>query len=288
MQPNPPETHRMSAPQFTPLPLFGGADVRAPAPPTWAPLPVAGVPRFDAATVLARWPRLHAGQPLPPPSDPALADAWALYHSGDFAAAAAAGLALGDDGANLANQATAIYANYVEPREATRLALFRQVGDRAHARAIAYPEDCQALYWHAYALGRYAQAVSVARALAQGLGGKLKQTLERIIELQPRHADAHFALGAFHAEVIDKVGPLVGRMTYGVRADTAVALFERGLEINPHSATGLMEYARALLALEGDGRLQEATRLYERAAAIEPSDAREQLDAELARAGLQD
>ncbi|MFT4268778.1 MAG: hypothetical protein QM586_16410 [Xenophilus sp.] len=252
------------------------------------PLPLAGVPRFDAAAVLAHWPRLHAGQPLPPPADPALAEAWALYHGGDFAAAATAGLALGDGGANLADQATAIYANYVEPREATRLALLRQVGDRAQARALAHPEDCQALYWHAYALGRHAQAVSVARALAQGLGGKLKEVLERIIELEPRHADAHFALGAFHAEVIDKVGALVGRMTYGVRADTAVALFERGLEINPHSATGLMEYARALLALEGDARAAQATRLYERAAAIEPADARERLDAELARTGLHD
>lgn len=279
----------MSTPQFTPLPLLGGADARAPAPPAWAPLPIAGAPRFDAAAVRARWTRLHAGQPLPPPAAPALAEAWALYHSGEFAAAAAAGLALGDDeGANLADQATAIYANYVEPREATRLALFRQVGDRAQARAIARPDDCQALYWQAYAIGRYAQAVSVARALAQGLGDKHKETLERIIRLQPDHADAHFALGTFHAEVIDKVGALVGRMTYGVRAETAVALFERGLEINPHSATGLMEYARALLALEGASRLPEATRLYERAAAIEPADARECLDAELARAGLRD
>ena len=109
-----------------------------------------------------------------------------------------------------------------------------------------------------------------------------------MIELQPRHADAHIALGAFHAEVIDKVGSLVGRMTYGVRAETAVELFERGLQLNPHSASSLMEYARGLLMLHGESRMAEATRLYEKAAGLEPADARERLDVELARAGLSD
>jgi hypothetical protein len=41
---------------------------------------------------------------------------------------------------------------------------------------------------------------------AQGLGGKIKHSLTQALELEPRHADAHVALGAYHAEVIDKVG----------------------------------------------------------------------------------
>ena len=283
----PERTITMQVPQTSPHSPAGGA-------PTvvethgWVALPFADLPHFDPESVRARWARLHAGQAMPPPASDALARAWASYHNGDFARAVAEAQSLGDAGEGLVNQATAIYANYVEPRESVRLALFRQVAERAGARAAAAPEDCQALYWQAYALGRYAQAVSVARALAQGLGSKLKDALERIIALQPRHADAHFALGAFHAEVIDKVGPLVGRMTYGVRADTARALFVRGLELHPDSPTGLIEHARALLVLEGDERLVEATRLYERAAALEPQDARERLDVELARAGLSD
>ena len=63
----------------------------------------------------------------------------------------------------------------------------------------------------AYALGRYSPGISVAKALAQGLGSKVKHALETTLKLQPKHADAHIALGAFHAEVIDKVGKLLGR-----------------------------------------------------------------------------
>ncbi len=45
----------------------------------------------------------------------------------------------------------------------------------------------------------------------------MKEALEKTIKLQPRHADAHIALAAFHAEVIDKVGSLIGGMTYGAK-----------------------------------------------------------------------
>ncbi|RZI76062.1 MAG: hypothetical protein EOP80_08015 [Variovorax sp.] len=254
----------------------------------WTALPYTDVPRFDAASLLAHWNRLHASQGLRPPAPGPLAEGWALYHSGEFERAAAVGLQHGREGSALVNQATAIYANYLEPREAVRLALFRQVAERAAAQAGAEPDDCQAHYWEAYALGRYSQGISVARALAQGLGGKVKTALERVIALQPHHADAHVALAAFHAEVIDKVGPLVARMTYGVRADTAIELFERGLQLHPESASALMEYGRGLLMLHGEGRMAEATRLYEKAAALKPADARERLDVELARAGLSD
>jgi len=280
----------MPHPDFKPLSLMSSnSNPIAASAERWTPLPYADAPRFDARSVLPQWPRLHAGHELPPPAEDApLAEGWALYHSGEFQRAAGIGLLHGSEGLVLANQATAIYANYLEPREAVRLAMFRQVVERAAAQAAAEPGNCQALYWQAYALGRYSQGISVARALAQGLGSKVKGALERVIELKPRHADAHIALAAFHAEVIDKVGPLVGRMTYGVRAETSVELFERGLALHPDSAAALMEYGRALLMLHGDSRLHEATRLYEKAAALKPADARERLDVELARAGLTD
>ncbi|RYF73682.1 MAG: hypothetical protein EOO29_26335 [Comamonadaceae bacterium] len=243
--------------------------------------------RFTPDDVRRLWPQLHPrGDDAP--KDAALLEGWAAFHNGDLAQAALLAESRGVDGLALLNQSTAIYATYVEPREATRLGLLRQVAARAQTHAHAQPDNAAALYWLAYALGRHAQAVSVARALAQGLGSQIKNTLEHLLAQHPEHADAHFALGAFHAEVIDKVGPLVGRMTYGVRAEVAQALFERGLALNPQSATGHIEYARALLALHGDERLDEATRLYEEAAAIEPLDLRMRLDQELARQGLRD
>lgn len=252
----------------------------------WTPFPHAGDYRFDAASVKKHWARLHGGDAEPCPKDTAVLEAWALFHNGDFEKAAAAGLAAGDAGITVANKSTSIYANYLEPKEKTRLDLFTQVAERAEAQAGEDPSNANAWYWHAYALGRYSQGISVAKALAQGLGGKVKESLEKAIALSPKHADARIALGAFHAEVIDKVGSLIGGMTYGAKKDAGLKLFQEALKLNPGSAIAMIEYANALVMLEGDKKMKEATALYEKAAAAEPMDAMERLDVEMARSEL--
>jgi tetratricopeptide (TPR) repeat protein len=254
----------------------------------WTAFPHLGDFSFTAASVKKQWAKLHAGDAEPLPSDPAVLDAWALFHNGEFQKAADAGLKAGGDGITAANKATAIYATYLEKKEKAKLDLFMEVAVRAQAQAAENGALANAWYWQAYALGRYSQGISVAKALAQGLGTKVKDALEKTIKLQPRHADAHIALGAFHAEVIDKVGALIGGMTYGAKKDAGLKLFQEALRINPGSAIGMIEYANGLVMLEGDKKLKEATRLYEQAAATKPLDAMERLDVELAKLQLQD
>ena len=241
---------------------------------------------FDAARVKKQWRQLHAGDLEPLPKDNAVLHAWTLFHQGDFEGAAEAGLQAGPAGTNVANKATSVYAHYLEPREKNRQRLFLQVAERAAALAAAEPDNANAYYWQAYALGRYSQGISVAKALAQGVGGKIKSALESAIRLQPSHADAHVALAAFHAEVIDKVGPLIANMTYGAKKETSLNLFAQALSLNPHSAIAKIEYANALVILEGDKRMAEATQYYEEAAASTARDATEHLDVEMAQTEL--
>jgi tetratricopeptide (TPR) repeat protein len=252
----------------------------------WTAFPQLGEFRHDAASVAREWARLHAGDAEPLPARPEVLQAWVLFHSGVFRQAVDAGLAAAGPGITAANKAACIYANYLEKKEKNRLDLFLEAAHRAEEQAAEDPAYPNAWYWQAYALGRYSQGISVAKALAQGLGGKVKEALERTIALQPRHADAHVALGAFHAEVIDKVGSLIGGMTYGAKKDTGLAMFEQALKLHPHSPIGLIEYANGLVMLEGEKKLREATRLYQQAAALQPLDAMERLDVELARAEL--
>jgi tetratricopeptide (TPR) repeat protein len=253
----------------------------------WTAFPQLGEYQHDAASVTRDWPRLHAGDAEPLPADPAVLQAWVLFHNGEFQRAAHAGLAAGGAGTTAANKATCIYANYLEKKEKVRLDLFLEAAQRAEQQAAVDPANPNTWYWHAYALGRYSQAISVAKALAQGLGSKVKAALERTIVLQPRHADAHVALGAFHAEVIDKVGTLIGGMTYGAKKETGLKMFQEALRIHPRSPIALIEYANGLVMLEGEKKMKEATRLYEQACALQALDAMERLDVDLARAELE-
>ncbi|OYU45189.1 MAG: hypothetical protein CFE44_08855 [Burkholderiales bacterium PBB4] len=254
----------------------------------WTPFPYVGDYAITAANLRRKWSKLHAGDQEPWPKDAKVVSAWVLFHRGEFEKAAQAGLHAGAAGLSVANKATCIYANYLEPSEKTRRDLFLQVAQRSAAQAASDPTLAHAFYWQAYALARYSQGISVAKALAQGIGGKVKIALETTIALEPLHADAHVALGAFHAEVIDKVGALIGNMTYGAKKSTSLAMFARALELTPQSQMALMEYANALVMLEGDGRIDEATALYERAAQASPKDAAERLDVEMAIAELAD
>jgi tetratricopeptide (TPR) repeat protein len=213
--------------------------------------------------------------------------AWALFHAGDFQKAFDAGMKAGGAGLTVANKAQCIYANYLEKSEKTKLEMFIEAAERAAAQQQAEPKNPNAWYWQAYALGRYGQGISVAKALTQGLGVKVKAALETTIKLAPKHADAHIALGSFHAEVIDKVGKLLGR-TQGADAATGLKMYERALALNPTSAIARVEYANGLVMLEGDKRMKQAEQLYADAAACEPMDAMERLDVEMARAELED
>jgi tetratricopeptide (TPR) repeat protein len=242
---------------------------------------------YDAAALKKNWARLHAGDAEPLPSDAKVLAAWALFHAGEFQKAAEAGLKAGGAGITVANKAQAIYANYLEKSEKTRLALFMEVAERAEAQIGTDPKNANAYYFMAYALGRYSQGISIAKALAQGLGSKVKSALETAIKLAPQHADAHIALGAFHAEVIDKVGSLLGR-TQGASKDTGLAMYKQALKLNPTSAIAMIEYANGLVMLEGDKKMKEAEKLYADAAACTPMDAMERLDVEMAKAELED
>ncbi len=237
---------------------------------------------YPAAKLEQHWPRLHRGDCEPLPSDDKVQDAWRQYHAGEFEAAVNAGLACGLAGYNVANKAATIYAHYLESDDARKQKLLQEVVGRCEKLQQAAPQDVNGWYLHALALGRYSQSISIAKALTQGLGGKIKHSLSKALELAPRHADAHIALGAYHAEVIAKVGAMVGGLTYGANKETCQNLLQQALQLNPESAIARIEYANALVMVFGKSRLQEAEKLYAEAALCRAADAMERLDVQVA------
>ncbi len=254
----------------------------------WTAYPYAGDYNFDSSAITQRWLDLHCGDLEPLPAKSQVLQAWIHFHNGDFHKAATLGHELGHDGLSVYCKATCTHAMYLEKHEERRLDLFLQVAKLAEQRALEQPENYNAHYWWAFALGRYSQGLSVAKALAQGLDNKVKSQLENVIRQQPRHADAHLALGNFHAETIDKVGSLIGAMAYGVNKDIGLKLFTRAMQLNNESPRCMVEYARALLMLDGDKMMDEATTLYQLATRTQPRDAMERLEVEVAKAELDD
>ncbi|MCE7930865.1 MAG: hypothetical protein DYH17_05770 [Xanthomonadales bacterium PRO6] len=236
------------------------------------------------AALQKKYPKLKASGEADAVAD-ALQNAWRDFHRGEFQKAAEAGEALGAIGATVANKAEGIYATHLA-KDVDRGAHFERCAKRAEAAIAAMPDEANAHYFHAFALGRYSQTISITKALAQGLGGKIRESLERTLKLAPKHAEAHTALGLYHAEIIDKIGALVGGLTYGAKADTGLKHFQEALKLTPHAPITHIEYGNGLLMMFGKKRAGEVVKAFEAAAALKPMEAMEALDIERAKAEL--
>lgn len=283
----------------------------------WKPFPHPDADfSYPGAALKKHWTRLHIGDQEPFPSAQYLArlckahpevaraipkfdgdfgalseklqDAWRSYHQGDFQHAAQIGTSLGPVGYSVADKATSIYANYLEPSTAARLKMLETVMTRAEEARALLPEHPNAHYQYAYALGRHSQGTSVLQALAEGVAPKIRDALAQTLDLAPGHAEAHIASGTFHAQIIEKVGSLLGGITYGVSRDKALEHYRRALTLHPASAIARIEYAWGLVSMFGQSRIDEATRLVVDAAHVEPADAMERLDVALAESRLEE
>ena len=248
------------------------------------------------------WPKLHAGdcEPFPdakraavllkaagksaPKLDAealaeALQDAWRAFHRGDFKAAHDAGIALGPIGASVAVKALGIHATYLVDDEGERLKRYEQAATLAEAAVKALPDEANSHYRHAFALGRYSQGLSIAKALKMGIAGKVRAALETTLELAPKHAEAHTALALYHAEIINKIGAMIGGLTYGAKAAEAEKHIREAVKLTPASPIAHIEHGNVLLLLDEARNEDAAAEAYERAAQCKPLDAMEALDA---------
>lgn len=278
----------------------------------WASFPHPNTSFDLAGAKLAKaWKKLHAGDQEPFPDEarvaallkanpklgkPAqaaqladnLADAWRAFHRGDFQDAFEAGSALGPLGASVAIKAAGIHAVHLLDDDKAREKRFAELVELAEAAIKALPDEANSYFRHAFALGRYSQSISIAKALTQGLAGKVKVSLERALELAPDHAEAHTALGLYHAEVVSKVGGLIAGLTYGAKAATGESLLKRAIELTPDSPIAHIEYGNGLMLLYGSKKEDQAAGEYEKAAKLKPRDAMEKLDAEFAASQIEE
>jgi tetratricopeptide (TPR) repeat protein len=278
----------------------------------WAAFPLDAKGFAYAGDALKKaWPRLHAGDCEPFPDDKraaalikaagksapkgmdaaglasALQDAWRAFHRGDFKAAFEAGDKLGPAGASVAAKALGIHATYLLDDDAEKLKRFEQAAGLAEAAIRALPDEANSHYRHAFALGRYSQGLSIAKALKQGIAGKVRASLDAALDLAPKHAEAHTALALYHAEIIGKIGAMIGGLTYGAKASEAESHIKTALKLTPDSPIAHIEHGNVLMLLHGEKREDAAAAAYEKAARLKPADAMEALDAAYAKAQLE-
>ncbi len=280
---------------------------------TWAPFPHPDTAYDYAGDKLARaWKTLHAGDQEPFPDDKHVARllkanpllskgmsgkdtgktaaqlqaAWRAFHRGDFQQAHDAGVALKALGASVAIKAGGIHATYLLKSDKDKLARYAALAELAEHAIAALPNEANSHYRRAFALGRYSQCLSIVQALAQGIAGKVRASLDAALELEPQHAEARTALGLYHAEIVGKVGGMLAKLTYRASAGEAENQLKKALKLTPDSPIAWIEYGNAQLLLQGIEGEDAAAAAFAKAAKLKPRDAMERLDAGWAKAQL--
>jgi Tfp pilus assembly protein PilF len=115
----------------------------------------------------------------------------------------------------------------------------------------------------------------------------VRDSLDAALELAPRHAEAHTALALYHAEIIGKIGAMIGGLTYGAKASEADSHIKAALKLTPDSPIAHIEHGNVLMLLHGDKQEDAAAAAYEKAARLKPQDAMEALDSAYAREQLE-
>jgi tetratricopeptide (TPR) repeat protein len=271
----------------------------------WAAFPKPDKAFDYAGDKLAKaWAKLHAGDQEPFPDEKhvgkllkanpqlgkdaaklagQLQDAWRAFHRGDFHEAFENGTALKALGASVAIKAGGIHATYLVKSDKDKIARYEALARLADDAIAALPTEANSHYRRAFALGRYSQCLSITQALAQGIAGKVKSSLDQALKLAPKHAEGRTALGLYHAEIVGKVGGMLAKLTYGASAGDAEKQLKEALKLTPDSPIAWVEFANAQLLLRGEKGEDDAAEAFAKAAKLKPHDAMEALDAAYAR-----
>lgn len=136
----------------------------------------------------------------------------------------------------LARAAVYLAGELPDDDAAAREAWFARAADAAERAAELAPDDPDAHFEVARALGRLAQYRGVLQSL--NLAARVSRALDRTLELEPEHAAAWHARALFHRDV-----PWIA----GGRSGQVIPSFERAIAAEPDVIAHRVELARVYL-----------------------------------------
>lgn len=275
------------------------ADQDKPWEGSWKAWP-ADYPSFELSNeeLLEQWDRLHLRDSLPKPDSAyvtlmaggpvedaeavaeRLQEGWRHFHAGNFQQAYEIGMELGDPGYFLAGRAWMTYAVHMVEDKQQRLAMLEEGVKRMNAAIFADGRPVQ--YWEragmAMLYGQYSKEISTTRAASERVPVRVRELLDEALKESDEQPAALGVYGGYHTEVVDRIGGMLARVTYGARADSAREYFERTLTLDPDLVQARVEFAESLLRLYGERYAAEAHEQLQLAQAIEPQDAEDYLE----------
>lgn len=217
----------------------------------------------------------------------AVQQAWRYHYEGKFKEAYELGMQLGPAGAVPAIYAKLMHATFMDASPKDKLAAFREAAAQSEKLLPMTPDYHFAEFGLLYARVRILERLSTTQALATGFLGSTQKSLKAFTESSPNNSLYPTTLGGIQAGVVERVGSLIGRMTYGATANRTIEHFEHALQLETALPVIYNEYIVALNRLDADAHQERIQRLAQQCAKLTPFSAEEALNQALCHSTYQ-
>lgn len=180
------------------------------------------------------------------PLTEAIQEVWRLHYQGQYQQSYELGMQLGAMGAVPAIYSKLIYATFMIQDSKEKLATFREVAQQSEALLPMTPGYDFAEFGLLYARVRILERLNTPAALATGFLGSTQTRLRKFTERNPQNGLYPTTLGGIQAGVVERVGSMIGRVTYGATATRTIERFEQALALESELPVIYNEYIVAL------------------------------------------
>ncbi|MEN9465546.1 MAG: hypothetical protein RL217_1727 [Pseudomonadota bacterium] len=208
----------------------------------------------------------------------AVQQAWRFHYEGKFKDAYELGMQLGAAGAVPAIYAKLMYSTFMISSPKDKLASFREAAAQSEALLPMTPGYNFAEFGLLYARVRILERLNTAQALATGFLGSTQESLLQFTQNNPKNSLYPTTLGGIQAGVVERVGSLIGRMTYGATATRTIDRFEQALLLEGNLPVIYNEYIVALSRIDADDYQKRIQSLAQKCATLAPFSAEEALN----------
>ncbi|MCY4313011.1 MAG: hypothetical protein OXD44_04825 [Gammaproteobacteria bacterium] len=178
-----------------------------------------------------------------------LEEAGTAYAEGRYLEAAQIAEKIGGaSGFALAANSLNTHALYYAEKE-EQSGLFRHAMDLAERAVEIDPKSLRGHFELVRAMGKYAQGIGRIKAMSEKYAEQIREHLEIALSLDDNSADAHLALGSWHAGLIEVMGSFLAGVLFGANRKDAFFHIERALELDPDGIDTHYGSANGYLAL---------------------------------------
>lgn len=213
-------------------------------------------------------------------------DVWRLHFEGKFEQAYNKGRKLGPLGIMPALQAKLMHTHFLVKDKKEKIRLFKEVNAEIEKYNAIVPGHPFVVFGETYARARLLQLLSATKAQSTGYIKSSIKTLKALGKTYPSRGVYALTHGGVYAGIVEKVGSMLGSITFGASEKKAIKLLDKGMKNSAKQPVVYYEYAVALASMNKKKHANKIQSLLNTCLTLTPINAEEALNQDACRTML--